>query len=109
MARAILIVQSDAAEGRDAAFNAWYDEVHLPDVLSVPGFVAAQRFVGVPSVHGELPDRRYLALYEIEADDIDAALKALSETAPNMEISSTLDRSSATTFAFRAIGERVEA
>ena len=70
MARHILLVQSDAAEGREEEFNTWYDDEHLRDVLGVPGFVAARRFVAVPSVHGELPPNRYVAIYEIETDDL---------------------------------------
>jgi hypothetical protein len=27
------MVLTNSAEGQDAAFNAWYDEIHLPEVL----------------------------------------------------------------------------
>ena len=60
--RAVLIVMSDAVEGRDDEYNDWYDRVHLADVLALPGFVAARRYVAEPSVHGELPAQRYLAV-----------------------------------------------
>ena len=74
--KGILLVMSDATPGDDDAYNAWYDDVHLADVLNVPGFVAARRFAAVPSVHGELPAARYLAIYEIDADDLDAVQRA---------------------------------
>jgi hypothetical protein len=53
----------------DEEFSEWYD-AHLPEILSIPGFVSAQRFrlepVVVDSV--EPTSYRYLALYEIEGD-----------------------------------------
>jgi hypothetical protein len=53
----------------DEEFCEWYD-AHLPEILSIPGFVSAQRFrlepVVVDSV--EPVSYRYLALYEIEGE-----------------------------------------
>jgi hypothetical protein len=40
-----LIVLSDATPGHDADYNKWYDTEHVHDVLIVPGFETAQRFV----------------------------------------------------------------
>jgi hypothetical protein len=88
--RHLLIVHSNARDNRDDEFNAWYDDEHLADVLSVPGFVRATRYVARPSVHGELPEYKYLAIYEIETDNLDGALKALSGAARGMHISDAL-------------------
>lgn len=94
MARHVLCVLSNATEGADEEFNRWYDEQHLGDVLRVPGFRAAERFklsetqLGA----GDLP-YRYLALYEVETDDLAAAARALTSRDPaEMPISDTLDR-----------------
>ena len=103
--RAVLLVMSDAVEGRDAEYNDWYDQVHLPDVLSVPGFVGARRFVAEPSVHGELPAQRHLAIYEMEGDDVDALHAALSAAAARMEISPAFDRTRTVTYTYRLISE----
>jgi hypothetical protein len=57
--------------GDEDTFNKWYDEVHVPQVLSAPGLVRAQRFVtsGVKPLPGvETPDLGHLALYEMEGD-----------------------------------------
>lgn len=46
------------------AFDAWYDEVHLPEIASCPGFISGVRFT-----HGTGPtgdERRDLTLYELE-------------------------------------------
>ena len=47
--RAVLIVETGPAEGRDDDWNAWYDEVHIPEILEkIPGFHAATRFERPP-------------------------------------------------------------
>jgi hypothetical protein len=107
MARHILLVQSDARQGLEDEYNKWYDEEHLPDVLSVDGFVAARRFLAVPSVHGELPEHRFLAVYELETDDLPAALAALSAAARSMHLNPAFDRETNLTFAFTEISSRV--
>ena len=64
------IVFSHVPEGvTDEEFNTWYD-AHLPEILSIPGFVSARRYRLEPVVHDatEPLGYRYLALYEIEGD-----------------------------------------
>jgi hypothetical protein len=53
----------------DEEFCEWYD-AHLPEILSIPGFVSAQRFRLEPVVVDavEPVSYRYLALYEIEGE-----------------------------------------
>ena len=104
MPRHLLIVHGNARDDRDDELNAWYDGEHLPDVLAVPGFVRATRYVAQPSVHGELPEYKYLAIYEIEADNLDGALKALSSAARGMHISDTLEPGMQT-FAYTQVSE----
>jgi hypothetical protein len=44
-------------------YNNWYNNVHLDDVVSLPGFVRAQRFrLDEPSKF----EYRHLAIYEIK-------------------------------------------
>jgi hypothetical protein len=111
MPRHILLVLSNAADGRDDEFNDWYTDVHLHDVLAVDGFVAAQRF---RLADAQLqPDRpaphRYLAVYEIDADDAARPLQALLSgvTSGAIPLSDTLDLESLTTFAFTPITDRM--
>lgn len=69
MTKYTMIVLTNAKEGQDDAFNDWYTNQHLSDILAIPGFTAAQRFKlcdkpGVP------PARyRYGATYQMESDD----------------------------------------
>jgi hypothetical protein len=48
-------------------FNEWYD-AHLPEILSIPGFVSAQRYRLDPVVTDDDAgvSYRYMALYEIK-------------------------------------------
>ena len=39
----LLLVLSNAVEGKEDEFNDWYSNVHLHDGVKVPGFVAAVR------------------------------------------------------------------
>ena len=61
----------------EAEFNDWYNNIHFPDVLETPNFERATRW---ENTEPRLADAKYLALYEIETDDIQAAMKSLDET-----------------------------
>lgn len=74
------LVFSNPADGRDADYNAWYDDHHVPEVLDhVPGYVAAQRYrcsehqrsTAIPCPW------RYLTIYELETDDLQATYSAM--------------------------------
>ena len=39
-----VVLSNPTTPGQEAEYNEWYDKIHIPDVLNVPGFVAAQRF-----------------------------------------------------------------
>jgi hypothetical protein len=60
-------------------FNEWYD-AHLPEILSIPGFVSAQRYRLDPVVVDDDVRVRYrfMALYEIEGDP-DALLEEMQK------------------------------
>ena len=103
--RGILLVMTKPRDGADDEFNDWYDRIHLPEVLAVPGFVSARRFRAMPSVRGTLPDQRYLAIYEIEADDLDAAQRRVVAAAATMDISDMLDRDVAAVFTYELLTE----
>ncbi len=60
----LLIVQMDVEPEWEEEFNRWYNEEHLPDLLKVPGFFGARRFVA------EEGQPKYLAFYEVESSDV---------------------------------------
>ena len=78
MAKYVFIVGMNVADpNNESAFNDWYNDIHFPDVLETPNFVRATRW---EHTEPKPKDAKYLALYEIETDDIQAAMKGLDET-----------------------------
>lgn len=82
MPKAVLVVLTNCPPGREAEFNEWYNNTHIPDILQLPGFVAATRYqiVGEPR-QGQ---GRFLALYEVESDDPAAAVAAVNKAVPEL-------------------------
>ena len=68
--KGILMVGSAPIDAEHAAeYNAWYSGIHMEEMLSVAGFTSARRY---RSVDGK--GTPFVALYEIEADDLQATL-----------------------------------
>lgn len=75
--RILQFVYSNPRPGREDEFNDWYENVHIPDILAVPGVVSARRYKlreteithqsGMP-----LPDHTYVCVYEVEGEPNDA-------------------------------------
>jgi hypothetical protein len=89
----VFVVYTRAKEGREAEFNKWYDEIHIPDILNLPGFVSARRFQYVDVPTTDPSTHPYLALYTVKTDDIVAAQAALQAAAntPAMMLCDALD------------------
>jgi hypothetical protein len=105
-----LIVLTNAVEGQVEEFNDWYSGRHLDDVLAVKGFRAAQRFEFTPGKLGKDAPFRYLAIYEVEADTVEEAERALFAAASDenqMPISEAMARERATWW-FTPVTDRVE-
>jgi len=88
-------------------FNTWYDEVHLADLLKIPGIVGARRFDLSPfqsttdpetggimvsegdALPGQFP---FLAIYEFETDDVKWVMEEIVRRSgtPDMVISEHL-------------------
>jgi hypothetical protein len=96
-----LLVFSNPHPGRDEDFNDWYDQVHMKDLLDIPGVVGAQRYKLHPTGAPNEPVQRYLTIYEIEGA-IEPVLGELGARAgtERMVISDALDPSSALMGAF---------
>jgi len=85
----LLLVETKCKdETRHAEFNDWYDTVHIPDILNdSPGFKSATRYVTRDTE--KTGGTRYLAVYEIETDNIRETMKAHSE---NVEAKKAMGR-----------------
>jgi hypothetical protein len=76
--KGIMVVQSAPSDpAREDEFNEWYSHTHLPEILAVPGFVSARRYKVHDPADGGPPAHPYLAVYEIEADDLTGPVKEL--------------------------------
>lgn len=106
MARHHFIVLSNPVAGREDDYNDWYDNEHLDDVLKVEGFVAAQRFRLAPMNPAQESPYGYLAIYEVESDDLDAARAAIEAAAGGMHISGALDQEDLPAWYYSPITER---
>jgi hypothetical protein len=74
MTKWILHVESRPTSAEAAAdYHAWYDKTHIPEIVEVGGFVTARRF---EPVDGDGP---FLAIYEIDADDVEDTRAKIAE------------------------------
>ncbi len=79
-------------------FNQWYDRHRIPDRMTVPGFLSAQRYRDA-----ERPN--YLALYELESPEVlDSESYIKVQTRPNAQTRWMLDNVTGTS---RYIGNRI--
>jgi hypothetical protein len=95
MARYKMLVLSRPMPGKEDEYNDWYQNTHLQQVVSIPGYVSAQRFKMAVNMRGE-DVWPYMAIYEIETDDVAAAYKALEAAAGDgsIAVSSAFDYAS---------------
>jgi hypothetical protein len=85
MARGIILVESwPSSPEREQEYNTWYDEIHLPELVALDGFVSARR---LRPVDGDGP---YVALYEIEGDNLQAVLDNMIANAGKLHMSDAL-------------------
>ena len=107
----ILPALANAVNGREDKFNEWYSNRHLADLMAIPGVVAAQRY-SLSEVQRMAPPYPFgfLAIYEIEIDDLQSVLEALGKRAntPAMPISPAMAPNSLI-LNFTPLGERVQA
>jgi hypothetical protein len=96
MPRYVMVVPSSAQPGRDDDYNAWYDGEHIHDICSLPGVLSGRRFVASDASPNPVPGR-YLAIYEIETDDIGSVVAEMGRRAMagEMSVTDALDRDSA--------------
>ncbi len=60
-----------AAPELEADFNRWYNEVHVPELLALPGFIRAWRLEVSDEGPGlGEPGQTYIAVYEIDSPSV---------------------------------------
>ncbi len=107
----VLVVLSNCREGTDQAFNDWYDGTHLGDVFKLEGYAAAQRFkLSGTQLNDDACPYRYLALYEVDVDDLNIPVNGLNEVAGDpvkMALAPSLDMEHTVAWFYTPLGDRV--
>ena len=94
-----LLVLSNPIQGREQEFNDWYDRVHVPDLLKIPGVAQAQRYEVMPAQDSP---HRYLAVYDIDGDPTDVLAELNRRVgAGEVSISESLDLTTVQTTLWR--------
>jgi len=60
----LLIVTAEVDEEVEAAWNTWYDTVHLPDALACPGVLSGRRYT-TDGIADRTRQRLYTTVYEL--------------------------------------------
>ena len=87
MNKHVFVVFSEPVAGQEQEYNQWYSKQHIFDLLKVPGLIRASRYeladdvdAGAgPNTSPAASGQRYLALYEIEAEDVSFVPGAITE------------------------------
>ena len=110
MAKCKLIALTTPLPGKEAEFHDWYQNTHLKEICSVPGFQGAQRFKLVAKLIGS-DENQYLAIYDAECDDPGALLAAMGAKAQSGEMTPAIYQDMATTYTafFVECGDYVKA
>ncbi len=71
--RGVMVLFCDCKDpSKEAEFNKWYNETHIPDVLSTGAFHTATRWENTNPQPGE---QKFLVIYETDMDPVEAAAK----------------------------------
>ncbi len=102
----LFMVRSNPKPGQETAFNDWYTDVHLTEVLSIQGFLSAQRFILNEAQVQPDQTQSYLAIYEIDTDHVPATLDQLRK-ATWLNMTDAIDPASINISIFSAITEKL--
>lgn len=99
-------VFSNPVPGHEDEYNQWYDHQHAEDVVAIPGFVTAQRFVknDLPLYRMvDLQVPKYLIIYTIVSADVEAVFKEVNRRLASGEtvISPSFDRKTSVSYVYK--------
>ena len=99
-------VFSNPVAGHEDEYNKWYNEQHAPDVVAIPGFVTAQRFVKTELPLYRMVDLqvpKYLVVYKIVTDNVNAVFDEVSRRlkAGETVMSPTFDSKTSVSYVYR--------
>jgi hypothetical protein len=106
-------VFSNPVAGHEDEYNKWYDRQHAPDVVAVPGFVTAQRFVknDLPLYRMvDLQVPKYLVIYKIVTDNVNQVFAEVSRRLQTKEtvMSPTFDSKTSVSYVYRTFRPEIK-
>jgi hypothetical protein len=99
----LVAVLAEPTPGNETEFNDYYENLHLGEVLATTGWNTGQRFALTDEAGQKCP-HKYLALYEVEADDAADIIKTLNATRPERQQSKALNKKTAALWVFSETG-----
>ncbi|MEU0538515.1 hypothetical protein [Nocardia sp. NPDC005978] len=69
-----IMVFSTPRDGMDAEYNEWYENIHISDMLDIPGVLSCTRHRRINPTDPD--DLEYLAVYDVDGDPL-AVLKEI--------------------------------
>jgi hypothetical protein len=88
-----MVAYSSAVPGKDAEYEKWYEDIHIPDVrAAIPSITAVNRYRRV-DLRGGGGAPRYIAVYELGDADVAKAAAQLGEAgqAGRLRMTETID------------------
>jgi hypothetical protein len=83
MPRGIIYLETmPVSPDREAEYHEWYDNTHLAEICAVEGITGARRFAPTDG------DGPFIAIYELDCDDLDAVVGRLRELGASGTMSS---------------------
>lgn len=103
----IHIVFADPPAGREQEYGDWYDAHHLPDCLTIPGYIFGQRFVLAETQLAPTEGPKNLAMFTLRTPDIGATLGTFAKVGPTAYIAPVFKVAGTKGYVYKAIGPKL--
>ena len=101
----MMVWSNPVSDEREESFNAWYDDVHIPEITALAGVNRATRFTLTETQSdGPAPDHKYLTVYEIDGDDVQGVVDAIKVARPTMTGTDTIQVGTVKSMTVRQLG-----
>ncbi|MDR1426512.1 MAG: hypothetical protein LBJ08_01960 [Bifidobacteriaceae bacterium] len=105
----IFIALTNPVDGKENEFNEFYDRYHVPEVISAPGWVAAQRYeLSSEQRADQSPPWKYIVIYEIARPEgeILSALGDRKDLGPRAHPEQPLWKDDSQVWIYKKVGPR---
>ena len=114
----LFIALTNPEPGKEAEYNDWYDNIHLPEIVATEGFVSARRFklsgAQMESFAIDKQPYKYMAISELESGAVAAGkgqqiMDNLIAAIPGMKVLPVIDMANGWGYLVESIGDTVHA